>query len=119
MNCYRVWMKDGYAGLYNGKTEEDARQQAIAAAQHAIEGLARSPGERRAATTVDYAECLTEANHAATPALPRCSICGEVLILTNTGTYRHAPKGIAKAKLMAAKITTPAEPTRGKRLTPR
>ena len=28
LSCYRVWMKDGYAGLYNAESESDARRQA-------------------------------------------------------------------------------------------
>ena len=29
MNTYRVWMKNGEAGLYNADTPDDARKQAI------------------------------------------------------------------------------------------
>ena len=32
MECYRVWMKDGYAGLYDAQDEADAKAQAIKAA---------------------------------------------------------------------------------------
>lgn len=29
MNTYRVWMKNGKAGLYNADTPEDAAEQAV------------------------------------------------------------------------------------------
>ena len=55
-------MRDGYCGLYDGENEEEARQQAMAAATHAIDGAAMTPGERREAVTVDSVECLTPAH---------------------------------------------------------
>lgn len=58
MNCYRVWMKDGYAGLYDGETEQGAKDQAVAAAKQSCRGAAMSKAEYRKATTVDYAELM-------------------------------------------------------------
>lgn len=60
MKCYRVWMKDGYAGLYDGENEEEARRQAVEVTKKNIEGCAMSQREKREALTVDYVQCLTE-----------------------------------------------------------
>lgn len=56
---YRVWMEDGYAGLYTAPSIDEAKTQAIAFALESIRGLAMTPVEQRAARTVDYVEELT------------------------------------------------------------
>lgn len=58
MNTYRVWMKDGYAGLENAETEQQAREQAIENARRNTEELAMSEREKRLAVTVDRCEQL-------------------------------------------------------------
>lgn len=58
MNTYRVWMKDGYSGLENAETEQQAREQAIANVRCNIKGAAMNERERRLAVTVDYVEQL-------------------------------------------------------------
>lgn len=57
--CYRVWMKDGYCGLYNGQNPKQATDKAIAEATVNIKGCAMTPAEKRKAVTVDYFENLT------------------------------------------------------------
>ncbi len=58
--CYRVWMKDGYAGLYTALSIDEAKAQATAAALESTKGLAMTPAEQRAALAVDYVEELTQ-----------------------------------------------------------
>jgi hypothetical protein len=58
-NCYRVWMKDGYASLINAVTEDEAKAEAVRAATATCEGLAMSASEKRAATTVRRVENLS------------------------------------------------------------
>ena len=58
MNCYRVWMRDGYAGLYDALSEDEAKAVALAAALKATKGAAMSQAELKAALTVDRVECL-------------------------------------------------------------
>jgi hypothetical protein len=60
MNCYRVWMKDGYASLQNADDEDEAKRLAVEAAAKSIDGAAMTRTEKREATTVDYLENLTE-----------------------------------------------------------
>lgn len=57
---YRVWMKDGYASLQTAGSEIEARDLAITQALKNCHGCAMSPGERKAATTVDYVNTLSE-----------------------------------------------------------
>ena len=45
--CYRVWMKDGYAGLYTALSIDEAKAQATAAALESTKGLAMTPAEQR------------------------------------------------------------------------
>lgn len=52
-HCYRVYMKDGYAGLYDGATPAEAKRQAIEWAANAIKGCAMSALEKKLAVTVD------------------------------------------------------------------
>jgi hypothetical protein len=59
LNCYRVWMKDGYAGLVNAENEDDAKALAIQIARNAINGAAMTRAEIRQAVTVDYVENLS------------------------------------------------------------
>lgn len=59
IKCYRVWMKDGYAGLYNAADEDEAKRLAVEAAGKSIEGAAMTKTENREATTVDYLEELS------------------------------------------------------------
>ena len=58
IHTYRVWMKDGFAGLYDAETENDAMEKAIEYAKKSIEGCAMSASEKRKAVTVDYLEKL-------------------------------------------------------------
>lgn len=55
---YQVWMRDGYAGLFNADSEEEACAQAIEAAIDSTEGAVMTPEELKLARTVDYAEQL-------------------------------------------------------------
>ncbi len=57
-HCYRVYMKDGYAGLYDGATPEEAKKQAIEYATKSIVGAAMTPREKRLAVAVDTCEQL-------------------------------------------------------------
>ena len=59
LHCYRVWMRDGYAGLYDAETPAGASTQAVAWATQACAGLAMSPGDRRRAITVRSIEKLS------------------------------------------------------------
>jgi hypothetical protein len=62
LRCYRVWMRDGFAGLYDAETEAGAREQAIAAARKGLESCNADPDarENRKAITVDYADPLDD-----------------------------------------------------------
>lgn len=51
-------MRDGYAGLYDADSEEEACEQAIAEATKSTEGAVMTPKERKLAVTVDYSELL-------------------------------------------------------------
>lgn len=59
VNCYRVFMLDGYCGLYSAENEEAAKETAIKATEVACEGAAMTAAERRRALTVKSVECLT------------------------------------------------------------
>lgn len=52
-------MKDGYAGLYNAETEEEAKRLAVEAATRETEHAAMTPREKQVARTVDYADELS------------------------------------------------------------
>ena len=60
LKTYRVWMKDGFASLQNAESEDDAKAQAIKYFLEGCGGVRMTPAERRKATTVDYAECLSD-----------------------------------------------------------
>jgi hypothetical protein len=60
MNCYRVWMKDGYCSLHNAANEDEAKRLAVEVAGKSTDGAAMTKTEKREATTVDYLENLTE-----------------------------------------------------------
>lgn len=60
IHCYRVWMKDGYCGLYNAATEADARNQAIEQAKTTIEGVHMSPAEKSKAVAIGHVEKLSK-----------------------------------------------------------
>lgn len=57
-NVYRVWMKDGCAGIYNALSVDEAKAVAFRAALKATKGAAMAPAELKRATTVDYVEQL-------------------------------------------------------------
>lgn len=57
-NCYRVWMRDGYAGLYDALSIDEAKASAVAAAIKATKGAAMSAAEAKAALTVSHVELL-------------------------------------------------------------
>jgi hypothetical protein len=60
VNCYRVWMKDGYASLVNAESEIEARSKAAEVATNNVDGLAMTPKEKRDATTVERVENLSK-----------------------------------------------------------
>ena len=60
MNTYRVWMCDGYAGLYNAETEAEAKALAVKWAKESVEGAAMSPGDKRLAVTVETVEKVSQ-----------------------------------------------------------
>ena len=60
MNTYRVWMRDGYAGLYNAQSIDEAKAQAVAEAMKSTKGVALSPAEQRKALAVSHVDCLHE-----------------------------------------------------------
>lgn len=59
LKTYRVWMKDGYCGLYNAADEAVAKAAAVAEARTNCEGAALTPAETRKAVAVDYVEKLS------------------------------------------------------------
>jgi hypothetical protein len=54
-------MGDGYAGLYDALSVDEAKASAVAAAIKATKGAAMSTGELKAALTVSRVECLYHA----------------------------------------------------------
>lgn len=58
VNTYRVWMKDGYAGIYNAPDEEDAKRQAKFETAKAIKDCAMSHAEKLLAMQVDQVKLL-------------------------------------------------------------
>ena len=58
MNTYRIFMRDGYAGIYNADSEAEAKQQAVATAKQACEHVAMTDRERKTAATVKSVEKL-------------------------------------------------------------
>ena len=59
MNTYRVWMKNGEAGLYNANTPEDAAEQAVEwAMEDAYEGHPDSAWVASENVTIDRVELL-------------------------------------------------------------
>ena len=60
MNCYRVWMRDGYVSLQNAETEEEAKKKACEAAAKEVEPLAMTVEEKQRACLIHKVECLSE-----------------------------------------------------------
>lgn len=58
LNTHRVWMADGYCGLYNAQNEQEAKDKAVEQTSKDLAEVKANPKTRRLALKVRLVEKL-------------------------------------------------------------